>query len=123
MIRGRVNAAKQAIITVVLVDQTGLLVDVEAAVDTGFSGYLILPPALIAAVQLPYDRTDSFTLGDNSIVRFDVHTAKVFWDGEERDIAVLAADGTPLVGMSLLEGSDLFVAVVPGGEVRIERRP
>jgi clan AA aspartic protease len=123
VIQGTVNTGKQAIITVLVVDQTGLLVDIEAAVDTGFSGYLILPPDLIAALQLAYDRTDSFTLGENSVVRFDVHTANVVWDGQERDIGVLASHGTPLAGMSLLEGYHLFVDVVAGGEVRIEQRP
>ena len=123
MIQGTVNAGKQAIITLQIVDQTGLLVDVEALVDTGFSGYPTLPPDLITVLQLPFDRTDSFTLGNNSVVRFDVHTATVVWDGQERIIGVLWSDGTPLVGMSLLEGYHLFMDVVPGGQVRIEQRP
>jgi clan AA aspartic protease len=123
VIQGTVNAGKQAMITVPVVDQTGLLVDVEAAVDTGFSGYLILPPDLIAVLQLAYDRTDSFTLGDNRVVRFDVHTARVIWDGQEKEISVLSSGGTSLVGMSLLEGYHLFVDVVVGGDVRIEPRP
>ncbi len=35
-------------------------------------------------------------------------------------VAVIAAEGQPLVGMALLRGSRLTVDAVPGGEVLIE---
>jgi clan AA aspartic protease len=118
-----VSARKEAIITVPVRDRRGQLREVEATIDTGFSGYLTLPPALIAALQLPYDRTEVYTLGDNSNVAFDLHSATVVWDGQDRAVFVLASGSRPLVGMSLLQGYHLFVDVVDGGEVRIEARP
>ena len=123
MIQGQVTAHKQAAVPLQLVDQSGLLVDLQAFVDTGFSGFLTLPLGLITVLQFPYDRSSRFTLGDNSEIEAHLYTGKLLWDGPEREVAVLAAEGTPLVGMSLLEGYRLFVDVIAGGEVRIEQRP
>jgi clan AA aspartic protease len=123
VIRGQVTARKQAVVPLTLVDATGLLVDVQATVDTGFTGSLTLPPDLVTAMQLQYGRSSFVLLGDGSTVEISLHTATVLWDGTHRQIAILATEGTPLVGMSLLDGYQLFVDVVAGGEVRIEQRP
>jgi hypothetical protein len=56
-------------------------------------------------------------------VEFDLYQAELIGDGGPRAVRVLAAEGMPLVGMSLLEGYHLSVDVVVGGEVRVERRP
>jgi predicted aspartyl protease len=56
-------------------------------------------------------------------VEFDLYPADVIWDAQERTVRVLAAEGMPLVGMSLLEGCHLFLDVIAGGKVRVERRP
>lgn len=101
----------------------GQPMDVEAVVDTGFSGLLTLPPVLIARLQLPYDRTEIYTIGDNSDVAFDLYGATVVWDGQDRAIFVLETEGEPLIGMSMLRGYHLFVDVIDGGDVRVEARP
>jgi clan AA aspartic protease len=123
MIRGHVNARREVIIPVQIHAVLGQTVDIEATVDTGFSGYLTLPPTLIATLQLRYDRTEIYTLGDNSDVVFDIYQATLEWDGHDRDVFVLETESKPLVGMSLLHGHHLFVDVIDGGEVRIQARP
>jgi clan AA aspartic protease len=123
VIRGQVTSQRRAVISLQLVDATGLLVDIEAYVDTGFSGFLTLPLELIQVLQLPYDGSDIFTLAGDSEVEFDLYQVTLIWDGGDRKVRVLAAAGTPLIGMSLLEGFHLFMDVVAGGEVRIEQRP
>ena len=47
----------------------------------------------------------------------------VQWEGQLREGTVLAADGTPLVGMDLLAGSRLCLDLIEGGPVTIERLP
>jgi clan AA aspartic protease len=123
MIRGQVNSRKEAIIPVHVRDPGGRMVDLAATVDTCFSGYLTLPPAVIATLQLPYDRVEIYTLGDNSDVTFDLYRATVDWDGRDQNVFVVSTESDPLVGMSLLYGYHLFVDVVDGGEVRISARP
>jgi hypothetical protein len=44
----------------------------------------------------------------------------VVWHGERREASVLAAEGSPLVGMGLLAGSRLVVEAEPGGAVAVE---
>lgn len=123
MIRGHVNSHRRAVVPVQVVDSSGLLVDLEAAVDTGFSGFLTLPSSLIQVLQLPFDHSDLFTLGDERDVEFDLYMASLNWNGQTRPVSVLAADGMPLVGMSLLEGYHLSIDIVIGGEVLIQPRP
>ncbi len=123
MIWGQINVANEATILLQIRDAAGNLTDLDAVLDTGFSGYMTLPPATIAALQLPFQQRQTYVLGDNRRVPFDIYLATVIWDGQERDIAVLASDGGTLVGMRMLRGHHVFLDVVDGGEVRIELRP
>jgi predicted aspartyl protease len=65
----------------------------------------------------------SFILAGGSIVALEVHRGTVTWDGADRGVLVLAADGDPLVGMSLLRGSRVTLDVVDGGPVTIAPLP
>ena len=47
MIEGVVNANLEAVVTLSLQDPSGRTREVEAVVDTGFNGYLTLPPMLM----------------------------------------------------------------------------
>lgn len=123
MIHGQVDAYNQAIISLDVRSTGGQWEMLDVVIDTGFSSYLTLPPARIAALQLPFQQRQTYTLGDDRDVDLDVHLATVLWDGQPRDIAVLAAAGDPLGGMRLLLGHQLFIDVIDGGEVRIEPRP
>jgi len=38
-----------------------------------------------------------FVLGDGSPVQFETYVATVLWDGQEKNILVLASEGGPLV--------------------------
>ena len=120
MIHGKVNAYQEATIPLQLRGKNRQTEDVEAVIDTGFSGFLTLSPALVVGLQLLPWGTSEFTLGDGSEAIFDVYIVTLLWDGQERDIFVLAAEGGPLVGMSLLEGFRLAVDVIENGAVTIE---
>lgn len=60
------------------------------------------------------------TLADGSEQECDVYAATVIWDGQPRRVPVDAAETDPLVGMPLLNGSDLYMQVRAGGRVAIE---
>jgi len=62
-------------------------------------------------------------LADGSVTRLDVYVARVIWHGQQKDILISQAAGTPMVGMSLLEGSRLTMDVVDGGNVTIDELP
>jgi clan AA aspartic protease len=88
--------------------------------DTGFTGYLAMPPALVAALSLPFTNYHNATLAHGRVVRVDVHEATVLWDGEERMVSVLAIGHDPLIGMSLMDGSEVHLQVADGGSIMIE---
>jgi clan AA aspartic protease len=122
MIRGQVSADREAVVSLQLRAPDGRIVTVDAVVDTGFCDSLTLPSSLVASLQLPYFGTSDCELGDGSLVTFRVYTATVLWDGQELDTPIVASNGGALVGMRLLYGYHLFVDVIDGGEVAIQRR-
>ena len=53
-------------------------------------------------------------------VMLDVYLGTVLWDGQEREVEVIAKEGTPLIGMRLLDGCELCIQVTEGGHVSIQ---
>jgi clan AA aspartic protease len=101
-------------------DAQGQGLEIEFVLDTGFTGFLTLPFAAITALSLPFTQYYLAKLADDSVTRMEVYGATVLWDGEERDVDVLASDGAPLLGMSLLKGSEVYFQATDGGLVTIE---
>ncbi len=119
MMTGVVTAEIEAISRLTVRGPTRREWKVEAVVDTGYDGWLTLPPALIARLRLPYRERGSAILADGSVSFFDIYEATVLWDRQVRRIAVDEADITPLIGMGLLAGYELTVQVRTGGKVTI----
>ena len=53
MIEGVVNAAYEAVIRLSLRGPLGQAREIDAVIDTGFNGFLTLPPVLVAELGLP----------------------------------------------------------------------
>lgn len=113
------NPAYEAVVPLRLQGSDGQARDIEAVVDTGYSGFLALPVALVAELGLPFAYMGRAFLANDAEVDFDVHYATVVWDGRFRDIEADATGSTPLVGMQLLERHNLNIEVVDGGCVVI----
>lgn len=122
MIEGVVNDRLEAVIALTVEGPGGPPRSIDAIIDTGFGGFLTLPPGLIDELSLQFEGVGRATLGDGSEIRFPFYEVAVRWDGSTRLGLAEAADTTPLVGMAMLEGQDLHVEVERGGRVRIQRR-
>lgn len=122
MIEGVVNAVYEAVIRLPLRGPSGQTREIEALVDTGYSGYLTLPPALVAELGLPFQGDGRAVLANGDEETFDVYGVTVLWDGQPRYLDADAIGPTPLAGMLLLEKHDLHVEVVDGGRVAIQAR-
>ncbi len=122
MIRGTVRN-REALIELEVSDSGQPVAKLEAVIDTGYNGYLTLPYDLVTALQLPFAGHRRGTLADGSVTRLDVYLASVVWHGQQKDVLISQAAGTPLVGMSLLAGSRLTMDVIDGGEVTIKALP
>ena len=123
MIEGAVNNAYEAVVALSLQGPEGQARDVEAVIDTGYSGFLTLPTALVAELGLPFAYIGRALLANDDEVTFDVHDVTVLWDGQPRRIRADATGSTPLVGMLLLDRHNLNIEVERGGRVVIQARP
>lgn len=100
---GRVDGSGRALIKIALKPSAkGLPMRLEAWVDTGFTGELVLPQTLVSDLKLQ-SGTVGAQLGDGSDVILRTYTCRIAWFGKSRQIEVVANDGQfPLLGVGLL---------------------
>ncbi len=122
MIDGVVNTDREAVVTLAVHGPSGPAREIEAVIDTGYSGSLTVTPALVTELGLEYRSRSRAILADGSEVNFEVYDVTVLWDGHPIHIRGDVADTAPLVGMALLDGHRLCVDVEDGGRVVIEAR-
>lgn len=120
MIEGVVNASYEAVIPLTLQGPAGQTRDIEAVIDTGFTDFLTLPPALVSELGLPFTNVGWAILADGSEAHFSVYRVTMLWDGQPRRAYAHMADTTPLAGMALLHGCNLSADVIIGGRVRVQ---
>jgi clan AA aspartic protease len=95
-------------------------IPIECVIDTGFTDYLCVPKRFVDALGLQFEYNMRANLADNSNVLLPVYRATILWDGEERDIRVLATGERPLIGTALLDGYELVIQFTEGGLVTID---
>ncbi len=122
MIRGKVNQFQQAWITLAVMDSEDRLQELEVVLDTGFTGYLTLPPDAIRRLGLPSAGYRIFELANGEPFEFNTYRATVSWHGRLADALVLQSDSVPLLGMDLLWDSSVRLEAWADGEVIIEER-
>jgi predicted aspartyl protease len=120
VIRGVVNARNEGIVSLRVRDPGGSERDVDAVVDSGFTASLALPAA---ALGLSRQSSGGAVLADGSVRQFDIDAAEVAWGGAWRPVLISAVGAEVLLGMRLLAGHELRIAVVPGGAVEITPLP
>lgn len=123
MIRGEVNARREAIVPLLVRAPGGNEMSLEAVVDSGFTAALALPIAAVAALGLVRQSAGGAVLADGSVRHFDIYAAEVAWRGGWRPVLVSAVSDEVLLGMGLLANHELRIAVVPGGSVEITPLP
>ena len=120
MIEGVVNTHYEAVVRLSLLNSSGQTRDIDAVVDTGYNGFLTLPPVLVAELELTRLGQKSLVLANGRRDIFDTYGVTVFWDGQSRFVDADEADAAPLQGMSMLDNHDLSIQVRDGGRVVIQ---
>ena len=115
-----VNDAREAVVMLSLRGPSGQAQEIEAVVDTGYSGFLTLPTALVSELELPFAYIGRAFLANDDEVSFDVHDVTVIWDDQPRHIQADVTGSAPLMGMAMLDGYDLNIRVKSGGQVVIQ---
>jgi len=109
---GRVDEEGRALVSIRIgAAKNALVHEVDAWVDTGLNGDLVLPKVCIDELKLQHAGTAKAVLADGSEVSLKVHLCLIEWFGEIRELNVVANDGSnPLLGVGLLIGRDLRVS-------------
>lgn len=123
MITGNVVAGQGALVTVALRGRNGVARTVAATIDTGFNGYLVLPPDLIASLGLVWHGDGNAVLADGTQPQFPLYQAYVQWGESTRRVVVACLNSSPLIGLAMMRGYRLMVDVIDGGAVHITRLP
>lgn len=120
MIYGRISESKATIPVIFrLPSQPDFSVDF--VIDTGFNGYLTLPPQAVNAMNLPVYSSTPISLADGSEALSTIHFATIIWDDVEKVVPVLASGYKPLLGVALMEGYHLEIDFEENGLVSLEK--
>ncbi len=120
MMMGSVNSRREAIIQFAVLGENNQRQAIKAVIDTGYTGFLTLPSAIITRLGLTWYMQEEGILGDGSLCLFNVFEATVIWDGQIKSIEVNESETDPLVDMGLLEGYELNIQGIAGGLVTIK---
>ena len=123
MIAGVVNAHLEPVIALRIRSIKGIEIDMDAVVDTGFSGFLTLPAPVVSTLGLSRYSVSSAMLADGTVRHFDLYQAEVRWDNTWRRVLVTALGTEVLAGMQLMEGHELRVVARVNGPVSISLLP
>lgn len=111
---------RHAIIALNFLLPNGSTFPIEFVVDSGFTDDLCLPPEAVSLLGLPFLYDLPVNLADNSEILLSVHEANIIWNGEEREVRVLATGRRPLLGTALLENYELVIQFTEDGLVTID---
>lgn len=119
MIVGKVNEKRDAVISIIVNSQADQRIEVEAVIDTGYNGFLILPADTVKSLNLTYLARTQSMLANGKMEDFDVYAAAILWGQQERLIEVDVTGAESLVGTALLDGYELRIQFQPEGTVTI----
>jgi clan AA aspartic protease len=108
---GSVDGSGRALVRIRLKNPTEAMeAEVDAWIDTAFTGELVLPKQLVTSLGLPLGSSVMARLATGSDVQVDTYTCLVDWFSEWKRIEVVANEGQfPLLGVGLLLDHDLHI--------------
>ena len=110
-------------VTLIVLGANRGTVPVDFIIDTGCTEEVILPQDLIDRLNLI--RVDDITLAlaDGTVDTFARYNARIMWHGNSKEVVAVNMGSEPILGMQLLQGSNLSVDAVFGGSVTITELP
>lgn len=120
MIRERVSRRLRARLPIELLLNDASVRSVEVDLDTGFTGDLTLPSEVIRQCGMTPEGERSVVLANGDEVYLRVWQGTTLWHERPCRVRVFQAEGEPLLGMNLLQGSRVTLDVLAGGNMVIE---
>ena len=86
--------------------------EIDAIVDTGFNGQLMLPQSIIEELQLKEVGASCYIMADGSSSDAKVYSTTLLWFNQMREVLVVSSDSDlALVGMELLHDAIVTICV------------
>lgn len=129
MISGRLTEDRLPLVTLNLIDHNEVVHPVTFLVDTGYDGWLVLPPDIVRELALPpTGDANIVTVAGGASLEWANYRARLYWNGRIRDVVVLESDTMPLLGMAMLDDpaagcADLLVINSADRSVSIRHQP
>ena len=127
MIRGRVEengeGGLEGWLAVPVERALGGLRQCEFVIDTGFTGWLMLPESVIRDLGLASGGKITVTLATGEESQVDYYLTRALWHDELSRIEVIGSIDQSLLGMEMLRGNRIAIDAWEGGEVIIEEVP
>lgn len=123
MIRGTVSTRLEAIVRVVVRGPAGQEEVLEAVVDTGFSGALMLPQEVASRPGLRPSGMGRMRFADGTSKKIPLYDADVVWDDLPHAVVAECLPAAVLIGMSLMYGYDIHIEALDGGRVLLQKLP
>ena len=129
---GKVSAfddVLEAIVALSVQGDDGATENIDFIIDTGYTGEMTLPQEIIDRLNLRtaeydgYGTAPTVMLADGAILTVEVYVTGVWWHDRLRVVEVDSIGSNPLIGMTLLQGSNLSIDAAPGGLVTITELP
>ena len=119
MIHGSVTRSRRPVIAIAIRDGNGNWRTMNVTIDTGFNGQLALPELHTRQLALTLDQNQRATpaIGQTRIVSSGY--TQLLWENIPRDIRVIQAGTSPLLGMEFLWNHRITIDAVAAGIVTI----
>ena len=92
----------------------------DVIIDTGFTGWLTLPEAIIRDLGLLKSGSRPVTLANGEVEHFDYFFTRVMWHAQPQWALIFQSIDQPLLGMELLRGNWITTGAWDGGAVIVE---
>ena len=84
------NSRHEAVVRLRVRGPSGLEMDVDTLIDSGFTASLTLPATTVSALGLARQSGGGAVLADGFVRQFDIYAAEVQWNGVWRPVLVSA---------------------------------
>ena len=110
----------EAVAPVPVMNRNGQFQPCEFILDTGFDGFLALPAELIQRLGQEPAESVFVTFANGRQELWNAWHCRILWHDLPRDLVIFESRGETLLGMALLEGSQVNIQVRIDGAVVIE---
>ena len=100
-----------------VVDASGRVESFTGTLDTGFTGWIVLPATEIEKLDLSFSHNGVMTLADDNTVQVPIYVGEVFLAFNWHRVLVVQIGTIPLVGTGITSNSRITLDMIANGQI------